>query len=73
MYLLAFLGGISTRMYCMLKWNKMLFYFYIFDTFSPLSEQRARSKIVVGLYPYEAVHQDDLGFKKGEKMKILEE
>lgn len=51
----------------------MLFYFYIRDTFSPLSEQRARTKIVVGLYPYEAVHQDDLGFKKGEKMKILEE
>lgn len=51
----------------------MLFYFYIFNTFSPLSEQRARSKIVVGLYPYEAVHPDDLGFKKGEKMKILEE
>ncbi|CAG5897171.1 unnamed protein product [Menidia menidia] len=30
-------------------------------------------KIVVSLYPYEASHQDDLGFKKGEKMKVLEE
>lgn len=28
---------------------------------------------MVSLYPYEAVHPDDLGFKKGEKMKILEE
>uniref|UniRef100_A0A3Q3XQK5 Tyrosine-protein kinase n=1 Tax=Mola mola TaxID=94237 RepID=A0A3Q3XQK5_MOLML len=28
---------------------------------------------MVGLYPYEAVHPDDLGFKKGEKMRILEE
>lgn len=31
------------------------------------------NKIVLGLFPYEAVHPDDLGFKKGEKMKILEE
>uniref|UniRef100_A0A8C8DYC2 SH3 domain-containing protein n=1 Tax=Oryzias sinensis TaxID=183150 RepID=A0A8C8DYC2_9TELE len=28
---------------------------------------------MIGLYPYEAVHSDDLGFKKGEKMKVLEE
>lgn len=28
---------------------------------------------MVGLYPYDAVHPDDLGFKKGEKLQILEE
>lgn len=39
----------------------------------PLLEQMVVGKIMVGLYPYEAVHPDDLGFKKGEKMKILEE
>lgn len=39
---------------------------------SPLLE-RVVGKIMVGLYPYEAVHPDDLGFKKGEKMRILEE
>lgn len=38
-----------------------------------LLEQKGSNKIVVGLYPYDAVHPDDLGFKKGEKMKILEE
>lgn len=36
-------------------------------------EQRSVGKIVIGLYQYQAVHSDDLGFKKGEKMKILEE
>uniref|UniRef100_A0A3Q0R6J9 Tyrosine-protein kinase n=1 Tax=Amphilophus citrinellus TaxID=61819 RepID=A0A3Q0R6J9_AMPCI len=35
--------------------------------------QMGVNKIVIGLYPYEAVHPDDLGFKKGDKMKILEE
>lgn len=39
----------------------------------PPVEQKSVGKIMVGLYPYEAVHPDDLGFKKGEKMKILEE
>lgn len=39
----------------------------------PISEQKGVGKIVVALFPYEAVHPDDLGFKKGEKMKILEE
>lgn len=38
-----------------------------------MEEQKGMNKIVLGLYPYEAVHPDDLGFKKGEKMKILEE
>nr|XP_060467739.1 myosin IC heavy chain-like [Panthera onca] len=29
--------------------------------------------IVVALYPYDGIHPDDLSFKKGEKMKVLEE
>lgn len=40
--------------------------------FSP-KEQHEQGKIVVALYPYDAIHQDDLGFKKGEKLKVLEE
>eukprot|EP00064_Thunnus_orientalis_P005849 superscaffoldBa00000590_g5863 len=43
------------------------------QVFQKMEEQSGAGKIVVSLYPYEAVHQDDLGFKKGEKMKILEE
>ncbi|XP_040910484.1 tyrosine-protein kinase Lyn isoform X1 [Toxotes jaculatrix] len=43
------------------------------QVFQKLEEQRGVGKIVVGLYPYEAIHPDDLGFKKGEKMKVLEE
>lgn len=39
----------------------------------PPKEQQEEGKIVVALFPYEAIHQDDLGFKKGEKMKVLEE
>ncbi|XP_070700574.1 tyrosine-protein kinase Lyn isoform X2 [Pempheris klunzingeri] len=41
--------------------------------FQKMEEQSAVGKIMVSLYPYEAMHPDDLGFKKGEKMKILEE
>nr|XP_036855164.1 tyrosine-protein kinase Lyn-like [Manis javanica] len=29
--------------------------------------------IVVALYPYDGIHPDDLSFKKGERMKVLEE
>ena len=29
--------------------------------------------IAIALYDYEAIHEGDLGFKKGEKLKILEE
>ncbi|XP_026230368.1 tyrosine-protein kinase Lyn isoform X2 [Anabas testudineus] len=43
------------------------------QVFQKMEEQKGSNKIVVGLYPYDAVHPDDLGFKKGEKMKILEE
>uniref|UniRef100_A0A8C4FC30 Tyrosine-protein kinase n=1 Tax=Dicentrarchus labrax TaxID=13489 RepID=A0A8C4FC30_DICLA len=48
-----------------------LTYQYLF--LFPQLEQKAVGKIMVSLYPYEAVHPHDLGFKKGEKMKILEE
>uniref|UniRef100_A0A8C9WIS9 Tyrosine-protein kinase n=1 Tax=Scleropages formosus TaxID=113540 RepID=A0A8C9WIS9_SCLFO len=37
------------------------------------SSSTERGKIVVALYPYEAIHPDDLAFKKGERLKILEE
>lgn len=29
--------------------------------------------IVVALYPYDGLHEDDLSFKKGEKLKVIEE
>lgn len=29
--------------------------------------------ITMALYDYEAIHEGDLGFKKGDKLKILEE
>lgn len=29
--------------------------------------------IAMALYDYEAIHEGDLGFKKGDKLKILEE
>ncbi|XP_053293197.1 tyrosine-protein kinase Lyn [Pleuronectes platessa] len=43
------------------------------QVFQKLEEQTTVGKIVVGLYPYKAVHPDDLAFKKGEKMIVLEE
>lgn len=36
--------------------------------FSALGES-----IAMALYDYEAIHEGDLGFKKGDKLKILEE
>ncbi|XP_061926389.1 tyrosine-protein kinase Lyn-like [Entelurus aequoreus] len=36
-------------------------------------EQSERVKVVVGIYPYQGVHPDDLTFQKGEKMAVLEE
>lgn len=36
-------------------------------------EQGDSEKIVIAIYPYEAIHPDDLGFKKGERLKVLEE
>ncbi|KFV40645.1 Tyrosine-protein kinase Lyn, partial [Tyto alba] len=29
--------------------------------------------IVIALYPYDGIHEDDLSFKKGEKLKVIEE
>lgn len=41
--------------------------------FLPSFLEKAVEKIVIAVYPYKALHPDDLGFKKGERMKILEE
>lgn len=43
------------------------------QVFQKMEEQHGVGKIVVGIYPYEGSHPDDLGFQKGEKLKILEE
>ncbi|XP_068196149.1 tyrosine-protein kinase Lyn isoform X2 [Antennarius striatus] len=43
------------------------------QVFQKMEEQKIVGKIMVGLFHYDAVHPDDLGFKKGEKMTILEE
>uniref|UniRef100_A0A674DS33 Tyrosine-protein kinase n=1 Tax=Salmo trutta TaxID=8032 RepID=A0A674DS33_SALTR len=37
------------------------------------TEQSESGKIVIALYQYDAKHKDDLGFKKGERLKVLEE
>lgn len=33
----------------------------------------AGESIAMALYDYEAIHEGDLGFKKGDRLKILEE
>nr|XP_023684328.1 tyrosine-protein kinase Lyn-like isoform X1 [Paramormyrops kingsleyae]XP_023684329.1 tyrosine-protein kinase Lyn-like isoform X1 [Paramormyrops kingsleyae] len=43
------------------------------QVFQNMEEQNESGKIVIALYPYEAIHADDLGFKKGEKLRVLEE
>ncbi|XP_036376567.1 tyrosine-protein kinase Lyn-like [Megalops cyprinoides] len=43
------------------------------QVFQRMEEQNGSVKIVVALYPYEAVHSGDLTFKKGERLKVLEE
>ncbi|XP_037537498.1 tyrosine-protein kinase Lyn isoform X1 [Nematolebias whitei] len=43
------------------------------QVFEKMEANNEPGKIVIGLYSYEATHPDDLRFKKGEKMKILEE
>lgn len=40
---------------------------------SPSLDPEEQGDIVVALYPYDGIHPDDLSFKKGEKMKVLEE
>ncbi|XP_056148605.1 tyrosine-protein kinase Lyn [Lampris incognitus] len=37
-----------------------------------MEEQNDCANVMVAIYPYEATHPDDLGFKKGEKVIILE-
>ncbi|OWK04326.1 LYN [Cervus elaphus hippelaphus] len=34
---------------------------------------KEQGDIVIALYPYDGIHPDDLSFKKGEKMKVLEQ
>ncbi|XP_061198894.1 tyrosine-protein kinase Lyn isoform X3 [Neopsephotus bourkii] len=36
-------------------------------------ETDERGVIVIALYPYDGLHEDDLSFKKGEKLKVIEE
>lgn len=43
------------------------------QVFQNMEEQKNVGKIVVGLYPYAGTHPNDLEFKKGDKLKILEE
>ncbi|KAJ8413301.1 hypothetical protein AAFF_G00092970 [Aldrovandia affinis] len=43
------------------------------QVFQKLEEKNDSGKIVIALYPYEAKHAEDLGFKKGERLKVLEE
>lgn len=38
-----------------------------------LTDPEEQGDIVIALYPYDGIHPDDLSFKKGEKMKVLEE
>lgn len=40
---------------------------------SPSLDPEEQGDIVVALYPYDGIHPDDLSFRKGEKMKVLEE
>lgn len=40
---------------------------------STFVETEEHGVIVVALYPYDGIHEDDLSFKKGEKLKVIEE
>lgn len=40
--------------------------------FQTKEESSDSGKVYVALYQYDAIHQDDLGFKKGEKLVVLE-
>ncbi|XP_054840553.1 tyrosine-protein kinase Lyn isoform X3 [Eublepharis macularius] len=41
--------------------------------FFPEAEEKEFHSIVVALYAYDGLHEDDLSFKKGEKITVLEE
>uniref|UniRef100_A0AAY4A7P1 Tyrosine-protein kinase n=1 Tax=Denticeps clupeoides TaxID=299321 RepID=A0AAY4A7P1_9TELE len=41
--------------------------------FQKMEEQKDSDKIVLALYPYDGMQPEDLGFKKGERMQVLEE
>ncbi|XP_032875634.1 tyrosine-protein kinase Lyn isoform X1 [Amblyraja radiata] len=38
-----------------------------------LKFEETDGKVVIALYPYDGNHDDDLSFKKGEKLKVIEE
>ena len=40
---------------------------------STFADAEEHGVIVVALYPYDGIHEDDLSFKKGEKLKVIEE
>lgn len=40
---------------------------------STFVETEEHGVIVIALYPYDGLHEDDLSFKKGEKLKVIEE
>ncbi|POI23343.1 hypothetical protein CIB84_012908, partial [Bambusicola thoracicus] len=41
--------------------------------FEESTKPEEHGAIVVALYPYDGLHEDDLSFKKGEKLKVIEE
>ncbi|XP_041103507.1 tyrosine-protein kinase Lyn-like isoform X2 [Polyodon spathula] len=41
--------------------------------FLKLKDKSEPGKIVVALYPYEGLHDEDLRFKKGERLRVIEE
>lgn len=41
--------------------------------FSAFVDAEEHGVIVVALYPYDGIHEEDLSFKKGEKLKVIEE
>ncbi|KAM9427135.1 tyrosine-protein kinase Lyn-like [Salvelinus alpinus] len=43
------------------------------QVFMKMEEQSESGKIAIAIYPYDAIHAEDLGFKKGERLKVLEE
>lgn len=58
---------VSTHFMC--DHNFMLHFFYLTVSLLLLGPEN----IAIALYDYEAMHEGDLGFKKGDRLKILQE
>lgn len=59
-----------------MKWKKVLLCTWQQQCMRPSSAfffSALGESIAMALYDYEAIHEGDLGFKKGDKLKILEE